>query len=458
MPTRTLSEHEQDLSHLCRQIREAKGLVCLKRNPSASHQTRQVNYKNGRTLLDLSAMRHVIGWEGDLLLCEPLVTMEELVAEALKRGRIPAIVPEFKEITVGGALQGVGLESSSHRKGQFNDICPFYEVILGNGERHLVSRDCEQELYHALPGSYGSLAITTLIAVETVPSFSHVELQGIHFHDRSACCDYLTTPQNIEFLEGFALGNERYLALQGNQCLAPQKATHIGRPMQKWFIQELLAGKTNSCVPLVDYLFRLDRGAFWMGRYLLHLRLLIAYLTCGNVADAKIQELLKSMEHSWPSRWFCALFGWLMTSKKLYQGFHQLDKKQAHRFFLIQDSFVNGKHAAEFVRHAEEEQKISPLWLCPVQKSKSPQLFSPQNIEGGPLLLNVGTYGLAHSAESLHHLEQTLALLKGRKALYSHSCYTREEFWKIYDETAYRKLRATYCAAGKFLSIEEKVF
>ena len=49
---------------------------------------------------------------------EPGITMEEMVNYALENGVIPLVVPEFPGISVGGAISGAALESSSFRYGQ----------------------------------------------------------------------------------------------------------------------------------------------------------------------------------------------------------------------------------------------------------------------------------------------------------------------------------------------------
>ncbi|CAF1411424.1 unnamed protein product [Adineta ricciae] len=44
---------------------------------------------------------------------ESLVTFEELCNETLKYNLLPCVIPEFKSITLGGAIQGIAIESSS---------------------------------------------------------------------------------------------------------------------------------------------------------------------------------------------------------------------------------------------------------------------------------------------------------------------------------------------------------
>jgi len=64
---------------------------------------------------------------------EGMVTYEALVAACLRHGVMPAVVPQLKTITLGGALAGVGIESSSHRQGLVHDTVLELDVLLGDG-------------------------------------------------------------------------------------------------------------------------------------------------------------------------------------------------------------------------------------------------------------------------------------------------------------------------------------
>lgn len=75
----------------------------------------------------------------------PGVQFEDLVETLLKLDLMPAVCPEFPGITVGGAVSGGGLESTSFRHGQVFDTCCAFEVLLpGTAESVWVRRPCEQ--------------------------------------------------------------------------------------------------------------------------------------------------------------------------------------------------------------------------------------------------------------------------------------------------------------------------
>eukprot|EP01035_Chromulina_nebulosa_P017056 gene17056-22567_t len=88
-----------------------------------------------------------------------MISFEDLVDYLLPYGYIPAVVPEFKGITVGGSLQGLAAESTSFKYGYVHDAISSYEVIIGNGDVITCSEYINSDLYHSLPGSFGSLGL-----------------------------------------------------------------------------------------------------------------------------------------------------------------------------------------------------------------------------------------------------------------------------------------------------------
>ena len=69
--------------------------------------------------LDLGGFNHVleVDAEQQWVDVEGSTTYEELVDATLPSGVMPAVVPQLKTITVGGAAAGVGIEASSFREG-----------------------------------------------------------------------------------------------------------------------------------------------------------------------------------------------------------------------------------------------------------------------------------------------------------------------------------------------------
>ena len=64
---------------------------------------------------------------------EPLVTMGQLTHALLPLGYTIPVLPELDDLTVGGLVSGVGIETSSHRHGLFQYICVHFELVLADG-------------------------------------------------------------------------------------------------------------------------------------------------------------------------------------------------------------------------------------------------------------------------------------------------------------------------------------
>ena len=105
--------------------------------------------------------------------------------------------------------------------------------------------------------------------------------------------------------------------------------------------------------------------------------------------------------------------------------------------------------------YTSQELGIWPLWLCPLRET-DPPTFHPYTTLPGPgdspkPMLNIGLWGRASSdmdtfVRQNRQLESKLAELGGRKVLYSHTYYTEQEFWQLYDRSWYDDLRQRYSA------------
>ena len=80
-----------------------------------------------------------------------MTTYVELVDATLPHGLAPAVVPELKSITVGGATTGVGIESSSFRHGLVHETVAAFDVLVADGSVVHCSPTEHPELYPRLP-------------------------------------------------------------------------------------------------------------------------------------------------------------------------------------------------------------------------------------------------------------------------------------------------------------------
>ena len=84
------------------------------------------------------------------------------VVDALRgTGRLPRVLADIAEVTVGGTLSAGGLGTTSHRYGLQIGQVEQLEVVTGTGERVLCSRDRNADLFDAVRGGQGQFGIIT---------------------------------------------------------------------------------------------------------------------------------------------------------------------------------------------------------------------------------------------------------------------------------------------------------
>ena len=72
-----------------------------------------------------------------------MCTYEDLVAATLPYGLSPLVVPQLKTITLGGAVTGLGIESTSFRNGLPHESVLEMDILTGTGD--VVTASPEQQ-------------------------------------------------------------------------------------------------------------------------------------------------------------------------------------------------------------------------------------------------------------------------------------------------------------------------
>ncbi len=115
---------------------------------------------SGGPKLDVRALNQVleVDTENQVVEVEGMTTYAQLVDACLQHQCMPLVVPQLKSITIGGAVSGIGIESTSFRHGLPHESVNSLEVLLPDGE----VVDCTPEndhsdLFYGIPNSYGTL-------------------------------------------------------------------------------------------------------------------------------------------------------------------------------------------------------------------------------------------------------------------------------------------------------------
>src|SRR4051794_20029748 len=117
-----------------------------------------------------------------------MTTYEHLVDATLPHGLMPLVVPQLKTITLGGAVTGLGIESSSFRSGLPHESVIEMEILTGDGSIVTARRDNEhRDLFFGFPNSYGTLGYALSLTIELEPVQPYVQLRHLRFDDAGKC-------------------------------------------------------------------------------------------------------------------------------------------------------------------------------------------------------------------------------------------------------------------------------
>ena len=385
-----------------------------------------------QTTLDTSGLTHVLGIDPSkkTAIVESNVPMDVLVRETLRYDLMPPVVPEFPGITVGGAIQGGAGESSSFKWGGVNSCANWCDIILADGTLTRASRMNHADLFWGMAGSYGTLGVITATEIQLIPAKKYVAVTYIPVTSFAEAADAVSkaTADGYDFVDGILFSRDSGVIVAGKLAdTATGTVCRYRRPHDPWFYlhaeKRAAAGAvTTEYIPLMDYLFRYDRGAFWMGKY--------AFDMFGVAFNRRNRLLLNG----------------LLNTRRMYQA---LQGSGAAQQFIIQDVAVPAHNTHDFLQYVDRQFGIYPLWLCPLQTDVHSPLHA--NYLGTKDILNVGVWGPFEGSHAdfigaNKDLERTVHDLGGRKWLYAHTYYDERDFWNIYDKDWYDKLRLKYKA------------
>ncbi|MDR3624571.1 MAG: FAD-binding protein [Chlamydiales bacterium] len=464
---KSLKQHAEDVKAIQEHFKRisAEKISLQPAKNLQSNMTLERHYKEKTANLNINNLNAIISINKEYVHVEPKVTMDMLLKETLSENLVPYVLPEFKGITVGGAIMGASLESSSHAFGQFNDNCIEYEVLLDDGSVVIATPTENSDLFYALSSSYGTLGIILSAKIKLTRASKWVLLEYHHFTDNKkmliALENFYSENTAPDYIEAIIFSKSHSVIITGKKVftlLKQIKKNHL-YCQKPWFYSHVEQATEKELVPLYDYLFRYDKGAFWMGSYLANWRSLWQYLT--KVKDNKPLTTHQKVPSSILNEMVPLIFGKFLGSTNLYKALHAMPKGWFKNNFVVQDFYIPVEKALEFIEHAIETTQIFPLWVCPIKSTQSGQILAPHYTTEDSMLLDIGIYGAPRTdLGAIYHtkdLEKKAFMLNGRKMLYADTFYTKNEFWAIYQKSSYDFIRKTYHADKAFLPIDEKV-
>lgn len=442
--------HEAAVSHISAAVR---ALFSRRESFRVFHgSTNSTRPGHSGRVVDISALSNVLEVDeaSQTAIVEPNVPMDKLVRATLARGMIPPVVMEFPGITVGGGFAGSAGESSSFKYGYFDQTVKSVEMVLATGDVVKASPSENPDLFRGAAGTAGTLGITTKLELGLIPARRFVELayrRCATVPETIAAVRQETENPENDYVDGIIFSNTHGLVMTGkltDDIPPAKKPQAFSGAWDPWFYlhaeaKSLQTAPSTDHIPIAEYLFRYDRGGFWVG--------------------AEAFKYFSFVPFNRYTRWFLNDF---MHTRMLYRA---LQGSNMSFGTMVQDLSLPYDTAADFIEYTSRDLGIWPLWLCPLRATSAPT-FHPfttdERGDGSPQpMLNIGLWGAASRdmdtfVRQNRELEARLTELGGRKVLYSHTYYTEGEFWRLYDRAWYEGLRRRY-EATSLPSLYDKV-
>jgi FAD/FMN-containing dehydrogenase len=395
--------------------------------------------------LDLSGFDHVdevdvaAGWVD----VEGSTTYEALVDATLRHGVMPAVVPQLKTITVGGAVSGVGIEATSFREGLVHRTMLELEVLLPSGEIVVCTPDnAHRDLFQGFANSYGTLGYALRLRLRTRPVRPYVRVE--HVRHRAAEPFFAALERSCEgdadFIDGVVFDADT-LVLNVASCV--DRATWLGDyGFERIYYRSLLEDEVDY-LTIKDYLWRWDTDWFWCSRNFGAEHAWLRRLAGRSRLNSRTYTRLMR----WNSRW------------GLTRRWARL--RGRHPESVIQDVDIPMPQAREFLDFLHRGIGILPIWICPVREPAGP-VAPLYPLRPSVLYVNFGFWDVVESRVPHEpgyfnrQVEREATRLGGLKSLYSESYFSRDEFAAAYGAPDYESLKRKYDPQQRLLGLYEK--
>jgi FAD/FMN-containing dehydrogenase len=434
-----LAAHAAKRDSLVQSLKAGAGTVALAKDTSNLFRDRAGGQ---RRRLDVRGFNQVLRFGEGFVEAEGMIPYEDLTRECLARGVMPTVVPQLKTITLGGAVAGVGIESSSHRHGLVHDGMLELDVLLGDGRVVSCSRDnAHADLFFGFPNSYGTLGYALRVKARTIPVRPYVHLTHLPFtggQSYFAALERVLQSGEADFVDGTVFSPDRmFITLGRFTDTAPYTSDYT---FERIYYRSI-AEKRDDYLTISDYLWRWDTDWFWCSKNVFAQNPLVRRLYGRERLGSKTYTRIMR----WNSR--------AGVTKKIERvlGLHSES--------VIQDVDIPIARAAEFLDFYAREIGLWPQWVCPIGGASGRFVLYPVH-EGW--YVNFGFWDVKRTRDARppghfnRLIEEKVSALGGIKSLYSDSYFTRAEFHRRYGGDAYAALKAKYDPGGAFPQLYEK--
>jgi FAD/FMN-containing dehydrogenase len=403
--------------------------------------------------LDVTDFGHVLGVDpvAATASVEGMVTYENLVDATLPYGLMPRVVPQLKTITLGGAVTGLGIESSSFRNGCPHESVLEIEILTGDARVIVARPDNEHaELFRAFPNSYGTLGYALRLEIELERVRPYVRLRHVRHSDPDAffaamaevCRTRMLDGEAVDFVDGTIFsGGEQYLTVGQFVADAPYLSDYTWTQI---YYQSVRTYREDY-LTIRDYLWRWDTDWFWCSRAFGVQRPWVRRLLGRRLLRSDVYWKIVALERR----------------THLSANFDRL-RGRPEREDVVQDVEVPIEAAPAFLEFFLREIPIEPIWVCPLRQRDDSAEWPLYTFKPGQLYVNFGFWSSVarDPGEAAGHrnrmIEDKVDELGGRKSLYSTAFYSAEQFWRLYNGAAYEIVKKTYDPDGRLLDLYAK--
>jgi FAD/FMN-containing dehydrogenase len=411
--------HATSVRRIGRQLagRDGNTKVSLRKR-SVSHQVPKAgDRRRFDPKIDIGELNRILHVDPLERICvaESGVTFVDLVAATLRYGLVPMVVPELKTITIGGAVSGCSIESSSFRYGGFHDTCLEYEVITAKGEALTCSpHNGNSLLFQMIHGSFGTLGILSKLVFRLMPAKRFVKVTYHKFQRLDAylaALESFAASGDVDFIDGILHAPDELVLCVGRFV---DQAPYANRYDWIAVYYRTTRERSEDYLETADYLFRYDTG----------------------VTNPTPKSTLGRL-----------LFGKLLGSTmllRLADKLHWILPAEAPPITL--DVFVPFSKVPAFMDWYEKEFGHFPLWCVPYRRVRDYEWLNRGFYEGmrDELFVDIAIYGMKQLGGRNYHklMEDKLLELGGVKTLISHNYYSEEDFWRTWNRSNYEKVKA----------------
>jgi FAD/FMN-containing dehydrogenase len=413
--------------------------------------------------LDVSGLDGVISIDADARTADVqgMCTYERLVDATLPHGLMPLVVPQLRTITLGGAVTGLGIESSSFRNGLPHESVIEMDILTGDGQVVTARRDGQHaELFDAFPNSYGSLGYAVRLRIELEPVSPYVALRHVRFDSLDAlgdaiaqvCTEREHDGERVDFVDGVVFEpDESYLTL--GRCADDLHTSGLLAPSDytgQQIYYRSLRERARDVLTAYDYLWRWDTDWFW----------------CSGAFGAQHP----TVRRLWPRKLRRSdVYYRIVGLENRFQVKTRIDRLRGHppKERVVQDVEIPVEHAADFLRWFGPNVGMTPVWLCPLRLREPEGLGTAHEwplypLRPGKLYVNVGFWGLVdiqpgrRDGDVNMAVERAVAEHGGHKSLYSDVYYAEDEFAALYGGPTYQQAKKRYDPDHRLTGMYEK--